>query len=72
MWTGKLFVGRFQVLGYLHRDGEPLPYDFLLSDSRGNHTEWYIKASAFEGATGRKQEDLQDCWDQYGPSGRPE
>ena len=72
VWTGKLFVGRFQVLGYLHRDGEPLPYDFLLSDSRGNHTEWYIKASAFEGATGRKQEDLQDCWDQYGPSGRPE
>ena len=72
VWTGKLFVGRFQVLGYLHRDGEPLPYDFLLSDARGNHTEWYIKASAFEGATGRKQEDLQACWDQYGPSGRPE
>ena len=72
VWTGKLFVGRFQVLGYLHRDGEPLPYDFLLSDSRGNHTEWYIKASAFEGVTGRKQEDLQACWDQYGPSGRPE
>ena len=24
-------MGRFQVLGYLHRDGEPLPYDFLLS-----------------------------------------
>ena len=72
VWTGKLFVGRFQVLGYLHRDGEPLPYDFLISDARGNHTEWYIKASAFEGVTGRKQEDLQACWDQYGPSGRPE
>ena len=72
VWTGKLFVGRFQVLGYLHRDGEPLPYDYLLSDSRGNHTEWYIKAAAFSGATGRKEEDLQDCWDKYGPSGKPE
>ena len=72
VWTGKVFAGKHQVLGNVHRDGEPLPYDLLISDSKGNHTEWYIKARAFAAATGRSQEDLQGCWDNYGPSGRPE
>ena len=72
VWTGKVFADKFQVLGNVHRDGEPLPYDYILSDARGNHTEWYVKALSFSNATGRKQEDLQDCWDRYGPAGRPE
>ena len=72
-WNGKVFFGKHQLLGNIQRDGEPKAYDLLLSDSRGNHLEWYIIAKAFAAVTGRQQEDLQDTWDRFGPSAdRPE
>ena len=72
-WNGKVFCGRHQLLGNIHRDGEPSAYDLLLCDSRGNHPDWYIIAKAFQAATGRAQEELQAAWDTYGPSSdRPE
>ena len=72
-WNGKVFFGKHQLLGNVHRDGEPSAYDLLLCDSRGNHLDWYIIAKAFETITSRPQEELQAVWDRYGPSSdRPE
>ncbi|CAE7235435.1 unnamed protein product [Symbiodinium sp. KB8] len=70
IWTGKVYIGRHQLLGNVHRDGEPSVNDFLLSDSRGNHLEWYLLAKPFAELTGRSPEDLQDTWDKHGPSSR--
>ena len=69
-WNGKVFVGQHQLLGSIHRDGEPGINDLLLSDARGNHLEWYLMARVFAKVTGRAEEDLQSCWDQYRPSER--
>ena len=70
VWTGKVFISRFQLLGNIHRDGEPSINDFLLSDSRGNHLDWYLLSKPFAELTGKKPEELQETWDQYGPAGR--
>ena len=34
-WNGKVFIGQHQLLGSIHRDGEPGINDLLLSDARG-------------------------------------
>ncbi|OLP91045.1 hypothetical protein AK812_SmicGene27320 [Symbiodinium microadriaticum] len=69
IWTGKVFVGRFQVLGNVFRDGEPGINDYILTDARGNHLEWYVKASAFASLTNRPPEELHTLWEQVGSSG---
>ena len=72
-WNGKVFIGRHQMLGNIHRDGEPTAYDLLFRDNRGNHLDWYIIARAFSLATGCPEEELQAVWDRCGPSlERPE
>ena len=69
-WNGKVFVGRHQLLGNVHRDGEPGAYDLILTDARGNHLEWCLFSKAFANITGRQEEDLQTVWDQFRPSER--
>ena len=69
-WNGKVFIGQHQLLGNVHRDGEPGAYDLLLTDARGNHLEWYLFSKVFARVTNRAEEDLQTCWDQYRPPDR--
>ena len=69
-WNGKVFLGRHQLLGSIHREGEPQANDVMLSDSKGNHLEWYLIARTFAAATARPAETLQDCWDRFGSSGQ--
>ncbi|CAE7937703.1 unnamed protein product [Symbiodinium sp. KB8] len=52
VWNGRLFVHQHQFLGCMDRDGEPSSEDLILSDSRGNHMPWFVKATVFEAATG--------------------
>eukprot|EP00439_Symbiodinium_sp_Y106_P015562 s5677_g2.t1 len=61
-WNGKVFIGQHQLLGNVHRDGEPGAYDLLLTDARGNHLEWYLFSKVFAKVTNR--------WDQYRPPDR--
>ena len=70
-WNGKVFLGRHQLLGSIHREGEPQINDVLLSDVKGNHLEWYLLSKTFAAATGRPAESLQECWDAYGSTGNP-
>ena len=69
-WNGKVFIGRHQLLGNVHRDGEPAINDMLLTDARGNHLEWYLFSKAFNLLTGRPEEDLSDVWDKHRPPDR--
>ena len=70
-WNGKVFLGRHQLLGSIHREGEPQINDVLLSDAKGNHLEWYLLSKTFAAATGRPADSLQQCWDAYGSTGNP-
>ncbi|CAE7607351.1 unnamed protein product [Symbiodinium sp. CCMP2592] len=54
MWNGRLFVHQYQLLGSMDRDGEPVVNDFIISDARGNHIPWYVRASQFESLTGKE------------------
>ena len=69
-WQGKVFIGKYQLLGSINRDGEPGINDLMLSDARGNHLEWYLLSQPFSAVTGRAQEDLQEVWDKHRPSER--
>ena len=69
-WNGKVFIGRHQLLGSVHRDGEPTVHDMLLTDARGNHLEWYLFSKAFGLLTGRPEEDLTEVWDKHRPPER--
>ena len=68
-WNGKVFAGQHQLLGSIHREGEPGIHDVLLSDAKGNHLEWYLLSRTFAAASGRPADSLQDCWDRFGSSG---
>ena len=69
-WNGKVFIGKHQLLGCVHRDGEPGVNDMLLTDARGNHLEWYLFSPVFAQLTERSEEDLHAVWDQFRPSER--
>ena len=68
VWNGRLFVHQHQFLGCMDRDGEPSSEDLILSDSRGNHMPWFVKASVFEAATGYPGSELAELWEKYCPS----
>ena len=68
VWNGRLFYQQHQFLGCMDRDGEPCSEDYILSDSRGNHMAWFVKASVFEAATGYPGTELADLWEKYCPS----
>ena len=69
-WQGKVFIGKYQLLGSINRDGEPGVNDLMLSDARGNHLEWYLLSLPFSAVTGKAPEDLQEVWDKHRPSER--
>ena len=68
VWNGRLFVHQHQFLGCMDRDGEPSSEDLILSDSRGNHMPWFVKATVFEAATGYPGSELAELWEKYCPS----
>ncbi|CAE7472602.1 unnamed protein product, partial [Symbiodinium necroappetens] len=74
VWNGRLFVHQHQFLGCMDRDGEPSSEDLILSDSRGNHMPWFVKASVFEAATGypgsgKSLEEVATAWPVLGLEG---
>ena len=70
-WRGKLWVGRYQVLGNAEHGSEVQAYDQFVPDTRGNHTSWFVSARAFSAATGYEETALQELWHQYGGDNRP-
>ena len=62
-WRGKLFVGNINILGAPHQTDSLQEHDFPLSDPRGNHSGWFIKAEHFSKATGLPAAQLAELWD---------
>ena len=60
-WRGRLYVGNVQLIGSVDRT-EPAPEDQFVADNKGNHTSWYVIATAVEKATGLPASRLQAVW----------
>ena len=60
-WRGPLYVGNTQLVGSTDRT-DAAAEDQFISDNRGNHTCWFLSASAVEKATGLRTSALQETW----------
>ena len=60
-WRGKLFVDNTNILGH-PQQVDLKEHDLPLTDSRGNHSGWFIQAEKFSRATGHPPEALESLW----------
>ncbi|CAE7306848.1 unnamed protein product [Symbiodinium sp. CCMP2592] len=61
VWRGQVFLGQTKMLRSMDDGHEPVPTDQIIEDNRGNHTIWFLSSQAYETATGRPKETLQQA-----------